>query len=131
VGNPHQIRFRQSAVELFPELAYESLTRRMNGEWAIELATRSLTQIRTAPHTLVNHVVFLRRQKDGPSRIVSYSEADAMAWCDQTICYGEPQLRQEQRSSLRKLFAGGVFELHYSDLDSAVARLETLARTGS
>lgn len=130
VGNPHQIRFRPSAIDLFPELSYEHPVRRMNHELAIELATSAIPEIRTAAQTPVEHVVFLRRQPSGAAKVTRFSQASALAWFEQVICYGEADLREAQRASLRSLLTAGIFELQYSDLDSAVARLETLVKTG-
>jgi hypothetical protein len=38
----------------------------------------------------------------------------------------DPTAREEQKASLEPLLAGGIHELCYSDLDSAVDCLETL-----
>jgi hypothetical protein len=131
VGNPHQIRFRQSAIDLFPELMHETPVLRMNGEWAIELVASALPEIRTAPQAVVESIVFLRRQKDGMTRLTPFSETKARAWFEQVLCYGEAEMREQQRAALRHLLGVGLFEMYYSDLDSAVARLEQLVRTGS
>jgi hypothetical protein len=41
----------------------------------------------------------------------------------------DPEAREEQKASLDELLAGGVHELSYSDLDSAVDCLESLVRS--
>jgi hypothetical protein len=38
----------------------------------------------------------------------------------------DPKGREEQNASLERLLAGGIHELRYSDLDSAVDCLESL-----
>lgn len=124
VGNPHYIRLRPSAARLFPELGRHPLTRRINGETAIELATRTLGTIATAPKSAVDRVVFLNRQATGPASVSRFSPERALQQFEDVICYGEESVRDAQRQSLRKVLDQGVFQLSYSDLDSATDRLE-------
>lgn len=126
VGNPRQIRFRESAVQLFPELASERLTRRVNGELAIELATAALPEITTAPQAAVEHVVFLNRQESGPASLADFPREKALGRLEQVLCYGTQEVRDVQHASLRYLLDGDVLELRYSDLDSAVNCLEAM-----
>jgi hypothetical protein len=42
------------------------------------------------------------------------------------VNYREEEVREEHRSALRKLLATDVFEMHYDDLDSAIATLEAM-----
>ena len=58
VGDPHTIRFREDALDLFPELADQMPVVRPNGKIAIEMFTRELP-IDTAPGCSIDHVVFL------------------------------------------------------------------------
>lgn len=50
----------------------------------------------------------------------------AMPWFEKVICFGELDVRESQRASLRNLLQMEMFELHYDDLDSAIARLEAM-----
>ena len=128
VGNPHQIRFRQSAIDLFPELAYERLTRRVNGELAIELPTSSLSNFSSALQAPVNHIVFLRRKEFAAVRLTRLTAERVLPWFEQVLTFGEPDVRGAQRASLRRLLTANLVEMSYSDLDSAVSCLETLVR---
>jgi hypothetical protein len=131
VGNPHQIRFRQSAIDLFPELAYERLTRRVNGELAIELPTSSLAHFSIALQAPVNHIVFLRRKNFAAVRLTRLSVERVLPWFEQVLTYGEPDVRKAQKASLRRLLTANLVEMTYSDLDSAVSCLESLVRSNS
>jgi hypothetical protein len=126
VGNSHQIRFRESAVALFPDLRHHRATRRTNGEFAIELPTASLPEFRTAPRASVDHVVFLNRRPSGPATLHRFAREDALRWFEHFICIGGPEIREPQRASLRHLLAGDPLQLTYSDLDSAVSCLENM-----
>ena len=126
VGNPHQIRFRESAIELFPELRYEQLTRRVNGEMAIELPTSSLAHIQTAPQAEVDHIVFLNRKEFTPVRLSRLAVEKVLPWFEQVLSYGETDIRGAQKASLRNLLAANLVEMSYSDLDSAVSCLESM-----
>jgi hypothetical protein len=126
VGNPFQIRFRDSATELFPELLERKITRRVFGKLSIEVPTVELPAIKTIYESPVGYIVFLRRGQSGPARLVPFSAECAFPWFEQVICYGEESVREAQRAALRKLLKSKMFELHYDGLDSAVALLEDM-----
>jgi len=128
VGNPHQIRFRESAIDLFPELRYEKLTRRVNGEMAIEVPTSSLAGIATSLQAPVDHIVFLNRKPFAPVRLNRLSLENVLPWFEHMLTYGEPEIREEQRESLRNLLSANVVEMVYSDLDSAISCLESMVQ---
>ncbi len=128
VGNPYQIRFRDSAVELFPELRDRQITRRLNGKMSIEVSTASLPGIKTISECSVDYIVFLKRGEPGPPRLLPFPKETALQWFEQVICYGEEAVRESQRESLLNLLTAEVFELHYQGLDSAVATLGEMVR---
>jgi len=130
VGNPYQMRFRESAVELFPELRDQRITLRANDELAIELQTASLPEIRRTSECCIDYIVFLNRGEPGPPRLVPFPKNKALEWFEQVVCYGEKGVRDAMKASLRNLLTAEVFELRYSDLDAAVKRLETMVRDG-
>ena len=130
LGNPHQIRFREAGVELFPELGLETPTPRATGELAIELATSKAPEIATALTSSVDYVVFLNRRDSDPPCLMPLSNQAALPWFEQVICYGEEEVRRAQKASLHKLLEKPTLELRYRDLDWAVDRLEALVREG-
>jgi hypothetical protein len=131
VGNPHQMRFRESAIALFPELKQQRVTRRATGKLAIELATATLPEIRRISECRVDYVVFLNRGVQGRPKLSPFSKNEAMLRFEQLISWGDTDLRKAHRFALRNLLSVEVFELRYSDLTAAVERLETLVSTGS
>lgn len=125
-GNPFQMRFRTSAVGLFPELARQPITPQLSGEMAIELPTASVPEIVTAAECAVEFIVFLNRKDPAPPALAPMPSNQAMQWLSQFICYGEARIRDAQRAALGNLLAARTFELRYERLDWAVHRLEAL-----
>jgi hypothetical protein len=128
VGNPYQIRLRDSAVDLFPELQDQQITSRLNGKLSIEVRTATLPDIRTISECSVDYIVFLKRGEPGPPRLLRFPKETALQWFEQVVCYGEKAVREAQKASLHNLLTAQVFELHYEDLDTAVARLKAMVR---
>src|SRR5271170_2407739 len=130
VGNPYQIRFRESAIELFPELKNQRLARRFTGEMALEVATASLPQMRTTTQCLIDYIVFLNRGDASPARISRFPKDVTLRWLEQVIFPGQKETVEAHKASLRQLLEAEVFELRYAHLDSAIEQLETLVRDG-
>lgn len=130
IGNPYSMRFRENALELFPELRHERVIRRVTGDMAVELSTSDFPGIRVSPQASIDYIVFLNRQASGAPSLRPLPREMAMRVFEQTICYGEPSVRDVQRAALRRLLTADLYELTYSDLDSSVARLQVLASTG-
>jgi hypothetical protein len=128
VGNPYQMRFCQSAVDLFPELKDQRLMLRATGELAIELQTAKLPEIRTAMEASVDFIVFLNRGRAESPGFWDFPKDEALAWFERVICYGEKEMRESQKSSLRNMLDTAVYEMRYSDLDLAVTMLDELVR---
>jgi len=129
IGDPHSIRFRTDAPELFPELAEYCPTVRPNGKIAIEVLTREL-RISTAPGGSVDHVVFLDRGHSGPPSVRTFA-ADHVRenWLQYTVL-GTADVRAAQQRCHERLLRAGLWRMQYSDLDLAVARLERLVDQG-
>jgi hypothetical protein len=129
-GNPYQMRFDESAIELFPELKDQRVTPRATGERAIELATASMPEIVTTSECSVDYIVFLNRGEPEPPGLVPFPKNIALQWFEQFLCYGEKEVVCAQKTSLRNLLTAKIFEMRYSDLDSAAKLLEGLVRDG-
>lgn len=128
IGNPHLVRLREPARQLFPELRAHPITLRAQGDRAIELATADHRQLVTAPHTSIHYVVFLNRQSSGPAELSRLPKERAVHWFEKLLCLGGREIRQAQANSLRRLLSCVVLEFRYSDLASAVAALQSLLR---
>jgi HPr Serine kinase C-terminal domain len=130
IGNPYQIRFRETAINLFPELRDQRFTARATGEFAIELPTARRPDIKTATQCQVDYVVFLNRVPSGCARFFPFPRHTAMQWLEQTIACWEQETIEAHKDSLRRLLTAEILELRYTDLASAVELLETLVRDG-
>jgi hypothetical protein len=128
VGNPYQMRFRESGGDLFPELKDQRLTLRATGELAIELPTAKLPATKTACECAIDFIVFLNRERGASPGLWPFPKDRALRWFERVICYGENEVRDDQRASLRNLLSAQVFELRYNELDSARRQLEVLVR---
>lgn len=130
VGNPHQMRFRESAIELFPELNEQRVTPRATGKMAIELATATWAEITTATACEIDHIVFLNRREPDPAGLSPLPREVAWPYFEQHMCFGEDEVYRSQKASIHELLTAKVFEMRYRDLDWAVDRLTTLIREG-
>lgn len=128
IGNPYQIRFRPSAVDLFPELRTYRVKPRITGKLSIEIITQTMPHIKTITESPVDFVVFLNRRK-GPAELVPFSRRKAFAYFERQLCWGGQAVRSSQRASLKRLLGAEVFELRYRDFDRAIAQLETMVNT--
>jgi hypothetical protein len=126
LGKPRQMHFRETAAEIFPELAGRLTTRNALGKISIEVHTAELPGIHTAFQCRAAAVVFLNRNPGGGGRLVPLSAEDAFARLDRDLPLFEGPLHAENRAALRYLVDTGAFELRYHDLDEAVDLLETL-----
>jgi hypothetical protein len=125
VGNPYNIRFREDAKFLFPELADNKVARRHNGALGIEVRTSRLP-ISTAGGCSIDHLVFLRRSRSGRRGMNRLEANEARHWLGKATLYGPEEARVSQRLAYRRLLDAGLWELHYSDLPEAVEMLEQL-----
>ncbi len=129
VGNPHLIRLREPARDLFPELRQHPVILRGQGDRAIELATKDLPNVVTAPHSPVRYILLLNRQPGSTPQLTPFSKAEALRQMEQVLCLGEQDLRDAQAASLRRLLSAEVFEFRYSSLDAALPELRALVES--
>ena len=125
VGNPHSLRLREDARDLFPELADRRVALRMNGKWGMEVPTSELP-FSTANGCSIDHMVFLRRSSGTSARLKTMDPQGALAWLEQSVLYGPAEAQASQRQAYRRLLGAGLWELHYSDLDEAIELLNQL-----
>jgi hypothetical protein len=129
IGNCHQVRFRPSAANLFPELEGLEITPRAVGKPSIELPTAPISGMVCAPTAQVDFLVFLNRRVPGPPELIPYRK-DVARYFMRQVLFGSAESLAAQYAALDRLLTAEVFELRYSDLDWAVRRLETLVREG-
>jgi hypothetical protein len=126
LGRPFEIRFRETARQLFPELEGFPRVIRPNGKDDIEIDPRDLG-LKSAIEGTASHVVVLERS---PRPIAAVAEAlpkdAALRHLEQAICFGDESSRAEQIGSLRELLALPLHRLRFSDLNSAERVLRSL-----
>jgi hypothetical protein len=127
IGRPFSVRFREGARDLFPELRLYAGERRLNGKIDIEPPIGDL-KIATALRAQATHIVFLRRSPEiRKAALRPVTVEYAFQQLEQTIMFGDDQLRAEQRTALARFIAPrGVFELGYSGLDDAERTLRAM-----
>jgi hypothetical protein len=130
VGDPHSIRLRPDAPELFPELADHLLTIRPNGKVAIEVRTRDLA-LATAPGCQVEHVVYLNREQPVRARLRPSSKDRMREEWSQHNVFGTKEHRAARQRCHERLLSARLWEMQYCDLADAVARLERLVDSGA
>lgn len=130
-GDPYSIRFRPDAPTLFPELACRLPSVRPNGKIAIEIRTHDL-KLDTASGCQVDHIVYLNRGGTrGTASLRPISAARALEDWSQYNVWGTEAVRQERQRCHQRLLAASLWEMRYSNLDDAVARLNRLVDCGA
>jgi hypothetical protein len=129
VGNSHQIRFRPSGIELFPELEGRAVTPRAAGKPSIEIPTAQFPELSTADSAAVEHIVFLNRCDGESPQLVPIARKWLMHWFSRYLITSVDS-HSAHESAIRRLLEAETFELRYKDLDWAVERLQLLAFTG-
>ena len=134
-GHCHQVRFRPSASELFPELAGLDITPRAAGkpsiELSVDLAALSFGGIRQAQTASVDCIVFLNRSQPGrasaPAALRSFSRDEARRFM-RSSTYGSSERVQRQFEAIEGLLTAEIMELQYRDLDEGVEQLTSLVK---
>lgn len=129
IGNCHQVRFRPSAAELFPEIADAEITPRMFGKPSVELPTAPMDHVRATESAHVDFVVYLNRRHPGSADLVPYSRDLARQYM-RSVLFGTAETRIVRHAAIDRLLAAEVLELRYQSLDQAVRRLEQRVREG-
>jgi len=131
VGNYHRLRFRSSAVQLFPELEGRAITPRVaSSKPTIEVPTLEVPDITTADSAVVDYLIFLNRNWAGSPEITPISRQAVLPWLKRSLTFTAVNSQTVQDDVLRRLFDAQVLELRYQDLNWAIDRLNTLAQTG-
>jgi hypothetical protein len=126
VGNSHQLRFRPSARDLFPEIRDRGITPRAEGKPSIEVPTAELPGIVTADETLVHHIIFLNRVATAHAELRSLPKEAAQQYFQQYLQL-PGKIRERQSEALKSISTADVYELRYQDLQQAIDCLDLLA----
>jgi hypothetical protein len=125
-GRPAQIRFRESARELFPELAIYSALIRPGGKADIEVSPCRLA-VPAAYCAEATHFVFLNRSAERVApRFARCSRTEALTRLTGLVAFGDPDVQAAQRETIEHFLTLPVHDLHYSDTASAEIALRGL-----
>jgi hypothetical protein len=130
-GNPYQLRLRDTAPVLFPEFAKVPVTSRPEGKPSLEIPTRTVPDLSIACQATISTVLFLERQKTFRPSLTSLPQEEALRRWNNSICYGDEESRFEQRKTLQRLLEADIHTFRYSELDSAVAFLNSVFASDS
>ena len=101
IGNCHQVRFRPSAAELFPEIRDYPITPRAAGKPSIEVHTSEWPTLSISRNTDVNHIVFLNRNLGDRQELVRLPASEVWPWFSQHLLV--PELRPIHDAALTRL----------------------------
>lgn len=128
-GNCHQVRFRITAGELFPEIRGLEETPRAAGKPSIEMPTAAMPHMICAQTARVDSVIFLNRRSGDSQQLLPYRRDVARQFMRQAL-FGSAVSLVVQYEAIERLLTAEVFELRYHQLDWAVERLSMLAENG-
>jgi len=126
-GNAHQVRFRPSAGELFPELQGRGLTPRAAGKPSIEVSTAELKGIVTAKDSRVRYIVLLNRGISYQVELKPLTRDEMLPHLGGSL-FAEEWAPHPRAKILERLCAASMYELRYSDFEDAIKLLERLVR---
>ena len=126
LGRPFEIRFRETARQLFPELEICPQVIRPNGKNDIEIDPRDLG-VKCALEGTASHIVILERSRHPIPAVVEVFPRDAaLRHLEQAICFGDESSRTEQLRSLVEFLTLPTLCLRFYDLNSAERVLRSL-----
>jgi hypothetical protein len=126
LGRPHFMRFRASAVELFPELRAFPSVWRPNGKPDIEVATSELGLDHVAGEATAKTLVFLERRSSGGAVLREHSRTQAFEWLERLQYSAQEVVRDQQREAWRAALRGPILGLSYSGFEDAERALRSV-----
>jgi hypothetical protein len=126
MGRASQVRFRDDAPLLFPELDQYAVRARPNGRLAIEVPVGDFPEIRAATRCTIDSIVMLDRRPGVDARLIPVPTAAALEDLLRDLpSYGdEVNARYEQ--GVNTLRDARSFRLQYERLDDALQLLATI-----
>ncbi|QNI37652.1 aldolase [Edaphobacter albus] len=128
-GNSRQIRFRDAAIRLFPELAGREITPRAVGKPSIEIETNELGPIRCIESTTVQHILFLNRSSESDPGLYPIKRQHVLDYFAKYLLL-PTEADSRARLALDRLINAQTYELRYQRLDWAVKQMRSLVEAG-
>ena len=118
-GNCYQVRFRDTASELFRELQNRAITKRAEGKPSIEISAKELQDIRSQKSVRVQSILFLNRHSDLPPGFYPISRERVRDYFTKFLLISN-QPESRSHAAIEYLLGAKMFEFRYSDLNAAV-----------
>ncbi|MEG9437457.1 aldolase [Edaphobacter sp. HDX4] len=125
VGNCHQIRFRDSATQLFPQLLGRRITLRPAGKPSIELPTTEFPGLLKKTTAEIAYIVFLHRVDGITPGLFPLESKVASDYFTRSLLL-PPSEDSSGTKTLQRLLRAPRFELRYTDLYSAIEQIKGL-----
>jgi hypothetical protein len=126
LGKPDRMKFLTTATALFPNLEWPQEGADHAGSPFLELRTEDL-DMSTAPSCSADFLVFLRRPKTGPARLIPISSNEALIRLLADLPIFEEPVHAKHRRSIEILSRVRAYELEYEHLAEAIPILSQLA----
>jgi hypothetical protein len=128
VGNPQTLRFRPSALALFPEI--KGTSRLRNGKPTLEIRTERLRNIKIASESTVDFIIFLNRSETMASSptLVPVNRQDAFRRLSNNPWPCELAINEQRSQAIERLLTAQAFELSYWEFNAAIELLENVVR---
>jgi hypothetical protein len=123
LGNPQTVRFRPSALKLFPEL--QGCVKLRNGKPTIEIKTEQFENFASAEQCDVSRLIFLNRDASACKPALSVvSRIESRRRIYQSPLPAELPIHRHRKEALERLLDAQCYELSYSNFDEAITLLE-------
>jgi hypothetical protein len=101
----------------------------MEGKPSIEVPLSELPPVDVSPEATISATIFLRRYPEATTAsLVPLPLGSASERFSQEL-YSAGEIRMKHQKILKKFVETPAFELHYSDLDEAILKLDQLVDT--
>jgi hypothetical protein len=130
VGDPQTLRFRPSALPLFPEIKGRTTLRR--GKPTIEIRTEKLRNLKVAYESTVDYIVFLKRGELNASAptLLPVGHQDTFTRLSKNPWPPELAINEQRSQAVERLLSAEALELAYWDFNPAIDLLENFVRGG-
>lgn len=125
IGNSNQIRFRDSAPKLFPELVGRPITYRAAGKPSIEVPTSELSHVARNDSAEIAYIVFLKRDRQAYPGLRPLPAETARNYFHRFLLL-PPDKSPVVVGALERLLQAERFELSYTDVDQGVELMKRL-----
>ena len=130
VGNSNQMRFRPSAISIFPEIEGRQVLQRVGGSKpSVEISPSELRGIQHSPTANARYVIILNRRAAVNLPLRPYSKELVRQFLYQGR-FSPLEMMPLHYATIDRLLQVPVLELRYRDLNWAIEQLETLVDSG-